>query len=199
MKKIFLFLALMGMSACTTSSDPSMMMAPEPMLGSTFMESDDCEGAPNVPDGYTEVDDTDLIARAIGSAGEGKLCQADAIEKTDAAQVKYVYRAWNGQNEWSKYGKWWTFTAPSGTKATYREDYEICESWNTLEHFVKCELEDGQVVAIGPGQSVTCPDGDAPAEYGQSAANQVYIEGASAKVTNCEAYDPNFQQMMAQQ
>jgi len=97
-----------------------------------------------------------------------------------------VYRLWAGpsvkdaQGRTSRIGQWWTFDAPAGTLASFRQRYEVCEKWDTLRFVAQCTLRRGSVVVIGPGQSVSAKTCGNPTEsYPANDRDlQVYIHEA---------------------
>ena len=124
-------------------------------------------------------------AGATGVPGEGKVTKPYVVRLTrDLA----VYRLWAGpavkdaQGRTSRIGQWWTFEAPSGTLASFRRRYEVCEKWDTLRWVAQCTLRRGAVVVIGPGQSVsakTCEDPSGRERYPANERDmQVYIHEA---------------------
>jgi len=124
-------------------------------------------------------------AGATGVPGEGKVTTPYVVRLTrDTA----VYRLWAGpsvrdaQGRTSRIGQWWTFEAPSGTLASFRRRYEVCEKWDSLRWVAQCTLRRGSVVVIGPGQSVsadTCGDPSGRERYPANTKKfQVYIHEA---------------------
>ena len=105
-----------------------------------------------------------VIGSAVKPAGQGGVVTGTVIQLT---QDVPVYRMWSGPTKVSaagltnRIGGWWSYDAPKGTQAQYREAYEICLGWNDLTWVAQCTLKAGAVVVIGPGQSVsaeTCGD-----------------------------------------
>jgi len=120
---------------------------------------------------------------ATGKPGEGKVTRPYVVRLTKDAKV---YRLWAGpevsdaQGRTSRIGQWWTFEAPSGTLASFRRRYEVCEKWDTLRWVASCTLRRGSVVVIGPGQSVSADTCGNPKEsYPKNDRDlQVYIKDA---------------------
>lgn len=125
------------------------------------------------------------LAGALKQAGEGGLSEALVVRLT--ADIP-VYRMWSGpekkdsRGNTNRVGQWWSYDAPTGTQASYRTAYEICEDWNELTWVVTCTLKAGAVVTIGPGQSVsaaTCGDETGKEEYPANSNNwQVFVSKA---------------------
>jgi hypothetical protein len=124
-------------------------------------------------------------AGATGKPGEGKVIRPYVVRVT--RDVK-VYRLWDGpdvrdaQGRTSRMGQWWTFEPPSGTLASFRTRYEVCEKWDTLRWVAACTLRRGAVVVIGAGQSVSaqvCGDATRRENYPRNDRDlQVYIREA---------------------
>jgi hypothetical protein len=95
-----------------------------------------------------------------------------------------IYRLQDEGGEKS-FGRWWAFAPPEGTKVTYRENYDICETWgNPLTQAAICRLPKGAVVVVGPGQSVKC---DAQKALPASPTNQVFIpQETLGKLKDCK-------------
>ncbi len=111
-------------------------------------------------------------AGALKPAGEGGLT-APALMVRLTADVP-VWRLWSGPTKkdadgrTNRLGQWWSYDAPHGSQQGYRNDYEVCVSWNDLTWVAQCTLKKGAVVAIGPGQSVsakTCGDATGKESY----------------------------------
>lgn len=125
------------------------------------------------------------VAGALKQPGEGGLSEALVVRLT--ADVP-VYRMWSGpekkdsRGNTNRLGQWWSYDAPTGTQASYRTAYEICEDWNELTWVVTCTLKAGAVVSIGPGQSVsaaTCGDETGKEQYPANPNNwQVFVSKA---------------------
>jgi hypothetical protein len=131
---------------------------------------------------------------AIGAPGIGKVIRPYVVRLT---RDLTVYRLWSGpavkdvQGRTSRIGEWWAFDRPTGTLASYRERYEVCEKWNTLRFVAQCTLRRGAVVVIGPGQSVNAETCGGPSGREQYPANardfQVYIHAAWTKTGTPDA------------
>jgi hypothetical protein len=142
------------------------------------------EGLESVPASDPAYDAADPTA-ATGAPGVGKVTQPYVVRLT---RDMPVYRLWSGpavkdpEGHTTRMGEWWTFDRPTGTRASYRERYEVCEKWNTLRFVAQCTLRRGAVVVIGLGQSVndeTCGEPGGREHYLANArAFQVYIHAA---------------------
>ncbi len=125
-----------------------------------------------VPKGLKAVKDPALLENAVGSSGNGKLCKGQVYE---AVEEVVVYRVWNSEKSYTKYGRWWSFEQPVGPKAKYRKANGICPSWSELDVMSRCDIKVGAKIVVGPGQSAQCKD----FIYAKSATNQVYIDNDS--------------------
>jgi hypothetical protein len=98
------------------------------------------------------------LAGAVKPPGEGGLVAPGLVVRLTADVP--VWRLWNGAakkdagGRTNRMGQWWSYDAPHGSQQGYRNDYEVCVSWNELTWVAQCTLKKGAVVAIGPGQSV---------------------------------------------
>ncbi|CAG34973.1 hypothetical protein [Desulfotalea psychrophila] len=144
-----------------------------------------CLGSVDLPEGFSGkfelVEDAQLLGEALGAPNKGKLCQGRVYKSNKDGQI-IIYRAWNSTNPNSKFGKWWAFQAPTGEIAQYRSGYEICYQWSPLDTLVSCTLKPESKVVVGTGQSAECSE---YLSYPVSARQQIYIEDASASVTDC--------------
>jgi hypothetical protein len=142
-----------------------------------------CQGdiMPLLP-GFEKVENPTLLTEALGQPGEGKLCRGE-VWRAIAVEVS-VYRLQDEGGEKS-FGRWWTFAPPEGTKAAYRENYDICETWgNPLTQAAVCRLPKGAVVVVGPGQSAKC---DVKKTLPASSTNQVFIpQETLGKLKDCK-------------
>ncbi|WP_020410534.1 hypothetical protein [Hahella ganghwensis] len=120
------------------------------------------------PSGAIEVMDPALLQKALGTSGEGKLCEGKVYVAT---QPMTVYRVWNSDKSYTQIGSWWSFDHPNGPKPKYREDNGICPSWSTLDRLSSCTLKVGAKFVVGPGQSAQCQH----MTYAKSEVNQVFI------------------------
>ncbi|OZG72935.1 hypothetical protein BTA51_13320 [Hahella sp. CCB-MM4] len=120
------------------------------------------------PPGASEASDQELLSKALGASGEGKLCEGKVFV---ANQPITVYRVWNSEKSYTEYGSWWSFSQPQGPKSKYREDNGICPSWSTLDRLSSCTIKVGAKFVVGPGQSAQCQH----MIYAKSAVNQVFI------------------------
>ncbi|OQS36346.1 hypothetical protein B0T40_11000 [Chromobacterium haemolyticum] len=149
--------------------------------------SDRCAGQTQPPmPGMSTVDNPALLNSALGQPGKGGLCTGQVRRQDAADQTVTVYRVYDSGKANSRLGRWWSFSAPQGPVAAYRAANAICPSWSQLNRVVRCQLEVGAQVAVGPGQSADCaPDPN----YPPSPVNQVYVPNASPDsllVERCE-------------
>ncbi|MBB1487772.1 hypothetical protein [Oceanospirillum sediminis] len=166
LKKQFILLPVLAVtliSGCASVNDSPEISA----IG--YTKGDICTGQiDNIPDGLTPVSDPALLAEASGEPGKGKLCTGQVFEATQPVRV---YRVWNSEKDYTKYGRWWSFEQPVGPKDKYRKDNGICPSWSSLDVMTHCDIKVGARVVVGPGQSARCKK----FTFDQSAVNQVYI------------------------
>lgn len=152
----------------------------------------ECIGDINLPISlqrkFDEVQDNNLLTQAIGNPGKGKLCQGKVYQVKKNAQVN-LFRTWNGNNVMSQYGNWWTFSAPRGSIANYRQQNSICYQWTPLDKLSHCRLKAGSKIVVGTGQSVNCSDN---LTYPASQTQQVFIIDAPNAVADCRDYDASF-------
>lgn len=128
------------------------------------------------------MDDAVLLQEALGKSGEGKLCAGRVLE---AMQSVTVYRVWNSAKDYTEFGRWWSFSKPTGPVEKYRADNAICPEWSDLNQLTACSLKVGARYVVGPGQSAQCM----MMLYDRSAINQVYIPNdtrvSKVYVENC--------------
>lgn len=129
----------------------------------------DCAGDIVAPYGLQEVNDDALLTQAKQPAGKGGLCKAKSYQ---VKQALTVYRVWDASNTRGEYGRWWSFTPPTGSAATYRQENAICPEWSGLNKVKQCRLKVGEKIVVGPGQSAQCANN---LSYPQSPANQVFV------------------------
>lgn len=171
-------IGLVFLLGCATTS------APRP-VAPVSAPSSVCVGAvPPAPEGARAVDDPALLARAVGSDGEGKLCAGAVFE---AERPITVYRVWQADRAYTELGRWWTLTRPSGTREAFRVRYAVCAEWSALDRVSRCELRAGARFVMGPGQSARCEGG---VMLPRSADPQVYIDNDARQqrvlVERCE-------------
>lgn len=118
---------------------------------------------------FDRVADSALERSAIRQPDSGGVRCALAYQ-LKTGKTATVYRVYGGKG-W-RFGRWWTFSRPSGDSTMYRKDYEICRAWNSLDSLAVCALKVGSRFAIGPGQSAVC--GNDPG-YGTSDSLQVFF------------------------
>lgn len=144
-----------------------------------------CVGTIKPPPAGVEISqDKSLLKETLAATDDGKLCQGKVFVVT---QPVTVYRVWNSNKDYTRFGGWWSFSQPKGPRQKYREDNVICPSWSALDRMSSCTIKIGTRVVVGTGQSAKCKTGI----YAKSAANQVYIPNDGRKnilyVENCTA------------
>ena len=136
------------------------------------------------PKGLSAVNDKELLQKALGASGEGKLCTGKVFTTLQAVTV---YRVWSRDKSYSAFGSWWSFNQPKGPRQQYRKDNVICPSWSTLDRMSSCSIKTGTKVVVGPGQSAKCEN----MIYAKSGVNQVFIQNDTRNnivhVENCTA------------
>lgn len=177
-------LVLLGL-ACSSSA-PSPVVAPGP-AASVASPSGNCQGDVQSVAGLKEVSDPELLQKAVGKPGEGKLCKAKVFESTEPVTV---FRVWNKAVPWTQQGRWWSFERPPGPADAYRRDNAICPEWSALDTISQCRVKVGAHIVVGPGQSATCKE----TSFEASPINQVFIpnDGKSGVlfVEGCTPGDP---------
>lgn len=184
MKRILICVLLVAVQGCATnpwvdgqsSELPSVQSSAQSCVGNTGIVAE-------LSDRFKLIQDSELLAEAIGEPLKGKLCQGAVYQSIDEVTI---YRAWNSTNPNSQFGQWWSFQLPSGSTAQYRENYEICYQWSPLDKLVKCTLKPGTKVVVGNGQSAQCSE---YLSYPVSKQQQVFITDAADAVHSCESYD----------
>ncbi len=187
MKIVLVVLCVIFLSACAQYSTQSQSSA---STHSPTNTNHVCAGNTILPDTLkdklVEVDDPQLLAKALGQPEKGGLCQGKVYKSTEAVTI---YRAWNSTNPNSQKGKWWAASQPKGKVAQYREDYEICYQWSPLDIMSQCVLASGTKVVIGTGQSAQC---STYLSYDVSDKKQIFVDDAQATVSACETFDGEF-------
>lgn len=149
-----------------------------------------CLGSIGAPPSFagklTKVEFPDSFKSAIGEPTKGGLCQAQAFKVNDGFEI---FRGWNATYTKGKLGKWWTFTLPSKSIASYRKNYAICPKYSPLDMLVRCTLKEGTILALGTGQSAKC---NQYLTYDISPAIQIYLPDAAEATMDCETYQGNF-------
>lgn len=151
------------LSACAHAPKPSeppfdqgAPAAPVPPTPPSPPTAADCLGStalgPGQAGSFEAVDDPVLLAKTLGTAGNGGLCQGQVYQSKVATRVT-LYRAWNSTNPPSRLGNWWSFQQPQGRVSEYRRMDEICYQWSPLDMLVECTLQPGTRVVVGNGQS----------------------------------------------
>lgn len=155
--------------AGTTPAAPQAADAAQaPVLGP--LDGEACVGAIDAPPAAARgISDEALLREALDQSGKGKLCTGRVYE---AVGPVTVYRVWHAARTYTEFGRWWSFSPPSGPAAAYREQNAICPEWSALDVVSVCTVKIGARFVVGPGQSARCEGGVA---YPKSAVNQVYI------------------------
>jgi hypothetical protein len=139
----------------------------------TAQEIATCVGeiAPALP-GLEAVSDPKLLAQAVAEDGKGGLCIGQVYQVT---QPVTVFRVWNKDKAYTKFGRWWSFNKPTGSREDYRKANDICPSWSELNQVSQCKLKVGSHIVVGPGQSAQCKSMKLP----KSPVNQVFVPNDS--------------------
>ena len=176
-KYISPFMLIVLLSGCSIITGSESVDDTGHVNGPQGTEGQFCVGAVmDVPRGLKAVEDSELLEDALGSSGNGKLCEGRVYE---AVEEVTVYRVWNSEKSYTQYGRWWSFEQPVGPKSKYRKANGICPSWSELDVMSRCSIKVGAKVVVGPGQSAQCKD----FTYSKSATNQVYINNDSRNNT----------------
>ncbi len=159
---------------------------------SAHAQAQSCPGSTQLPADLVgkmaAVSDPQLLESAIGKVDMGGLCMGQTYEVKANQQVT-VYRAWNSTNPGSRLGSWWAFEEPRGAISEYRVADEICYQWSPLDMLVTCQLEPGQRIVLGPGQSAVCSP---YLTYPASSQQQIYIQNAKTNLKNCTVKQGQF-------
>jgi hypothetical protein len=156
--------------------------------GTSPTEIASCVGevAPALP-GLEAVSDPALLAQAVKPDGDGGLCIGQVYQVTEPVTV---YRVWNKDKDYTKYGRWWSFNKPTGSRDEYRKANDICPSWSELNQVSHCKLKVGSHIVVGPGQSAQCKAMKLP----KSPVNQVFVPNDSRNkqlfVEDCSDGEP---------
>ena len=104
--------------------------------------------------------------------GEGGLCTARYYRVTEPLRV---WRVFQSSVPKSAYGSWWNLEEPTDTSIHhFRQRDDVCKSWTpNPDRYHSCYLKTGTEIAVGPGQSVTCPDSGI--QYPENSELQVYV------------------------
>lgn len=147
--------------------------------------ADTCPGSTSLPPelaaSFQPVQNAALLAKTLGAAGKGGLCQGQ-VYQSKAATTVTLYRAFNSTNPGSQMGNWWSFQQPQGRISEYRRMDEICYQWSPLDMLVQCSLPAGTQVVVGTGQSAVCSQ---YLTYPASSTQQVYVADASTALARC--------------
>lgn len=155
--RVAAFLSVVLLSACATRLE----------------HSNGCVGTVmSPPPGLVEIADDELLRSALGAPAKGALCAGKVFI---AEKEVTVYRVWDSAKSYTLYGRWWSFSAPTGPRDKYQVDNDICPEWSPLNTVSSCTVKIGAKIVVGPGQSAQCAERLLPA----SAVNQVYIANDS--------------------
>jgi hypothetical protein len=119
--------------------------------------------------GMSESSNAALLNKAQFQTGKGGVCSAKVFSVTEPV---VLYRVFDSNNPYSKFGGWWTLKRPAGSRDDYRAANAICKEWSNLDRLISCELRPGSQVVVGTTQSAVCDDGTT---YPKTAENQVYV------------------------
>lgn len=122
------------------------------------------------------------VRRAVPGPGNGGVQVAYVFQAKEAVEA---WRAWSDPPRARRLGSWWAPVKPAGTRERYRQDYEICLSYNDLAHLVRCRIKPGTIFAAGEGQDVSAASCAGPDRYATSPRLQVYLYSAEAEVDQC--------------
>ncbi len=163
------YLLLLTLAACASLP----MQARHSQIDTRGIDGIACIGSIITPPaGLLEIHDNALLQQALGASGEGKLCAGKVFV---AKKPVTVYRLWNSDKAYTAYGRWWSLSLPTGPKAKYRKDNDICPSWSRLDRMSVCTLKIGTKIVLGPGQSAKCKN----TTYAKSPVNQVFVPNDS--------------------
>ncbi len=141
--------------------------------------ADGCFGPAEVPIGLERASDATIPEKAVGKAGEGRLCRAEAYRTKVPIPVT---RVWDAANPDSRLGRWWGPTKARGPVAEYRRTYAICAEWSALDRTVACTVKPGALVIVGTSQSAKCNDGTV---YPASAVVHLFVPDPAASLVDC--------------
>lgn len=114
-----------------------------------------------------------LLAKARMQTGKGGVCAAKVFA---AIAPVVLYRVFDGNKPYTKFGSWWSLQHPGSSKDAYREANAICPEWSKLDRVVACEVRPGTQIVLGTTQSAQCRDGTL---YAKTAAIQVFVANDS--------------------
>jgi len=147
---LLLTAAIMSQSGCQTQ--------PQQELNTPLSATDiECIGGVTDPrpDALDKVEST-LVPRAQNAAGKGGLCVASAFRARSSVRV---YRIWDVTRPNSAFGRWWSLSKPTGSKASYRQAFGICPEYSALDRLISCNIKFASTIVIGTTQSAECQDG----------------------------------------
>jgi len=161
------YLLMIALSACSTvqTSSPS----PEVGIDGAACVGRTIQSAP----GLAETSNEALVRQARLATDKGGVCAARVFAVTEPT---VLYRVFDSADRYSKFGRWWSLSRPSGTREEYRAAYAICPEWSNLDRVVSCEVKPGSVIVIGTTQSAACKDGTM---YSKTENSQVYVPNDS--------------------
>ncbi len=123
----------------------------------------------NVAPGLVEFGVAPLLAQAQRPSGGGYLCVAKSFAVTQPVRL---YRLIDSTQPYSKFGSFWSFDRPAGTREDYRAKFAICKQWSQLDRLVACDVRPGTLIVVGTTQSSDCGQ---DFSYGKTGANQVFV------------------------
>jgi hypothetical protein len=141
-----------------------------------------CAGTVAAAAGLARRPDAELLARARGRPGEGRLCDG----RTYVARAPVtVHRLWDSSRPSSEFGVWWALEPPHGSRDDYRRKYAICPGWSRLDRVTTCTLKPGTPLVLGTGESVACglPEATLP----RSAAVQAFLPELRTRFLACSS------------
>lgn len=128
-----------------------------------------CMGTISAHSGLSETNNSALKGKAQGQSTKGGVCSAKSFTVTTPITL---YRVYDANKDYTKYGGWRSFNRPTGSRDNYRAANAICKDWSPLDRLVACEIRPGSEIVIGTTQSANCEDGST---YPKTAENQVYV------------------------
>ncbi len=166
-------LSLFAASFLTACSWNQISGPSEPTVVTKPIVENACVGeiVRNIP-GLVAIEDPALHDQAVAPDGNGGLCVGQVYQVQESVTV---FRVWDKNKPYTKYGRWWSLNKPTGSKEEYREANDICPSWSELNQVSQCKLKVGSKIVIGPGQSATCKT----KTLDKSPVNQVFVPNDS--------------------
>lgn len=128
-----------------------------------------CVGQVQSLAGLLEIENGTLLDEVLAPTGKGKVCTAKVFSVTS---TRTIYRVFDSSKPYTKFGGWWSFTPPSGSRGEHRAANAICPEWSKLDRLVKCEIRPGTEVVVGTTQSAKCEN---DLVFSKTAENQVFV------------------------